>query len=75
MTLLQRYLTFYEQICLRGSVEKANAWKLAQEKAEKYPELLGDLPKLLTTRMLSLQNSASCETNTTQQEASAKQQG
>jgi len=52
MTLLQRYLAHYIEICQRGQTEKANAWQLAKDAAKNYPEHLAELPQMLTDAML-----------------------
>ena len=54
MTLLQRALAQYVEICSRSEMEKRNGWQCAQELAEKYPDLLGTLPSEITATMKSL---------------------
>ena len=51
MTLLQQALAHYVEICSRSMSEKRNGWQCAQELAAKHPELLGELPALLTETM------------------------
>ena len=63
MTLLTRYLDLYVKQC-QIPEWKANVWMLAQANAEQYPELLGDLPRLLTASMLTLRDSKSCAATT-----------
>lgn len=52
MTLLQRALNQYVEICQRSQPEKAAAWQQAQALAAAYPELLGELPEMLKAEML-----------------------
>lgn len=52
MTLLQRYLAFYVEVCQRSQTEKENAWQCAKESAIRSPEALGELPELLKAEML-----------------------
>ena len=61
MTLLNRYLAHYLEICQRGDVEKANGWRLAQEAAKNYPEFLSELPHRLTESMRRLNAEATAE--------------
>jgi hypothetical protein len=61
MTLLQRTLDLYVKQCQMPEW-KGNVWMLAQEKAQQYPELLGELPQLLTDSMLRLNDSKRSET-------------
>ena len=56
MTLLQQALAHYCEICSRSEMEKRNGWQCAQELAQKYPELLGELPALLTATMKARAN-------------------
>ena len=56
MTLLQQALAHYTAICSRSEMEKRNGWQCAQEIAAKYPELLGELPALLTATMKARAN-------------------
>ena len=56
MTLLQRALAQYVEICSRSEMEKRNGWQQAQEIAAKYPELLGELPGLITATMKARAN-------------------
>jgi hypothetical protein len=51
MTLLQRALAQYVEICSRSTNEKRNGWQCAQALAEKHPELLGTLPGLIEATM------------------------
>ena len=62
MTLLQRYLAFYVEVCQRSQPEKAAAWRQAQQAAKDYPDLLADLPKLLEISMVRLNASSNSET-------------
>ena len=62
MTLLQQALAHYIAICSRSPAEKRNGWQCAQELAKGNPEMLGDLPKLLTTQMLELRDAANLGT-------------
>jgi hypothetical protein len=64
MTLLQQALAHYTSICSRSESEKRNGWQCAQALAKGNPEMLGDLPRLLTTQMLELRDSANCATTT-----------
>ena len=57
MTLLNRYLAHYLEICQRGDAEKANGWRLAQEAEKAYPEHLAGLCALLTAEMRRLNDS------------------
>lgn len=59
MTLLQKALAHYIAICSRSQTEKANGWQQAQELAKKHPELLGELPALLTATMKARANDQS----------------
>ena len=61
MTLLQKALAQYIEICSRSDMEKRNAWALAKENAEKFPELLGELPEMLTSEMLQRQANAALQ--------------
>lgn len=56
MTLLQQALAHYCEICSRSEMEKRNGWQCAQEIAAKYPELLGELPGLITATMKARAN-------------------
>ena len=51
MTLIERYLAYYEEVCQRSKVEKANAWQQVQEDAKNYPDIYGQAPEILTQRM------------------------
>ena len=59
MTLLQQALAHYCEICSRSEMEKRNGWQCAQELAKKHPELLGELPGLITATMKARANDQS----------------
>jgi hypothetical protein len=58
MTQLQRYLAMYVELAQRGPAQKWNAWSRATENAERFPEILGELPEMLRVEVLQRQANA-----------------
>jgi hypothetical protein len=56
MTLLNKALAHYCEICSRSETEKRNGWQCAQELAKKHPELLQGLGALITATMKARAN-------------------
>lgn len=64
MTLLQKALNHYIAICSRSTNEKLGGWQCAKDLAEKYPDLLGELPALITETMRQKSKEPQIESST-----------